>query len=39
MPSATTTVAITVGTLVTLVLGVFPAQVLELAESSALFLR
>ena len=39
MPSAMTTIALTVGTLVTLGLGVFPAQVLDLAESSSLFLR
>ncbi len=37
--SPLTTVAITVGTLATLVLGVVPAQVLELAKSSSLFLR
>jgi NADH-quinone oxidoreductase subunit N len=39
MPSPMTTVALTVGTLVTLVLGVFPSQVLALAESSSQFLR
>ncbi len=39
MPSAMTTIALTVGTLVTFGLGVFPAQVLDLAESSSLFLR
>jgi NADH-quinone oxidoreductase subunit N len=38
-PSAMTTIAVTVGTLVTLLLGVFPAQVLALAESSSVFLR
>ena len=38
-PSAMTTIAVTVGTLVTLLLGVFPAQVLDLAESSSVFLR
>ena len=32
-----TTVAITIGTLVTLVLGVLPAQVLDLAERSSQF--
>jgi NADH-quinone oxidoreductase subunit N len=36
--SAFTTVAITIGTLVTLVLGVLPAQVLDLAERSSQFL-
>ena len=39
MPSPLTTIAVTVGVGVTLLLGVFPAQVLELAESSSLFLR
>jgi NADH-quinone oxidoreductase subunit N len=34
-----TTIAITIGTLVTLILGVLPAQVLDLAERSSLFLR
>jgi NADH-quinone oxidoreductase subunit N len=38
-PSAMTTIAVTVGTLVTLLLGIFPAQVLDLAESSSVFLR
>ena len=33
-----TTVAITIGTLVTLVLGVLPTQVLDLAERSSQFL-
>jgi NADH-quinone oxidoreductase subunit N len=37
--SPLTTIAITVGTLVTLVLGVVPAQVLDLAERSSIFLR
>jgi NADH-quinone oxidoreductase subunit N len=36
--SAYTTIAITVGTLVTLVLGVLPSQVLDLAERSSQFL-
>ncbi|MGO4341987.1 NADH-quinone oxidoreductase subunit NuoN [Pedococcus sp. 2YAF34] len=36
--SAYTTIAITVGTLVTLVLGVLPTQVLDLAERSSQFL-
>jgi len=36
--SPLTTVAITVGALVTLVLGVLPAQVLDLAEKSSVFL-
>ena len=36
--SPLTTVAITVGTLVTLVLGVMPAQVLDLAQRSSVFL-
>jgi NADH-quinone oxidoreductase subunit N len=39
MPSPYTTIAVTVGTLVTVVLGIFPSQVLDLAESSSLFLR
>jgi NADH-quinone oxidoreductase subunit N len=38
-PSAMTTVAITIGALITLVLGVMPTQVLDLAEQSALFMR
>ena len=33
-----TTVAITIGTLITLVLGVLPSQVLDLAERSSQFL-
>jgi NADH-quinone oxidoreductase subunit N len=36
--SPLTTIAVTVGTLVTLVLGVMPAQVLDLAERSSVFL-
>ena len=39
MPSPMTTVALSIGTLVTLGLGIFPAQVLSLAESSSVFLR
>ncbi len=38
-PSAMTTVAITFGALVTLVLGVFPSQLLQLASDASLFIR
>lgn len=38
-PSALTTVVVTVGTLVTLLLGVLPTQALDLAARSSLFLR
>lgn len=38
-PSPLTTIAITVGTLATVLLGVFPGPVLELAKQASLFLR
>ncbi len=39
VPSAFTATAIAVGTAVTLVLGVFPQPVLDLADQAALFAR
>lgn len=39
LPSVLTTAAIAVGVIVTLVLGVFPSPLLELAQNSALFIR
>ena len=38
-PSVVTTLALTVGTVATLVLGILPSPVLDLASSSSLFLR
>ena len=38
MPSVSTTIAVTVGVLVTLVLGVWPTKVLEIAQSASQFL-
>ncbi|MGE9807433.1 NADH-quinone oxidoreductase subunit NuoN [Janibacter sp. G1551] len=38
-PSALTTIAITVGVAITLVLGIFPAPLLDIAEQSSQFLR
>ena len=39
VPSPLTTVAIALGAGVTLLLGVFPSQVLDLAEQAAVFVR
>ena len=38
-PSALTTIAITAGVAITLVLGIFPAPLLDIAEQSSQFLR
>jgi NADH-quinone oxidoreductase subunit N len=38
-PSVVTTLALTLGTVATLVLGILPSPLLDLASSSSLFLR